>query len=95
VLSGLVPVHRFPVTAHDAGAEVAAAAVFQNVLQAQRAEIETQGGFGFFRQGGIVPASEVLAPVNVDVRFGTTGQADKDKLFLQHLLDLQPWPILG
>ena len=81
------------VSAHNASAEIAAAAMFEDVLQGQRAKVEAQRGFGFFRQGGVVLAAEIRAPVDVDVRLRTLGRAHQNQFFLQHLLDLQTRPV--
>ncbi|MNP50931.1 hypothetical protein D3C76_1452210 [compost metagenome] len=80
---------------YHAGAEVAAAAIFQDVLQGQGAKVEAQGRPGFLRQGRIVLAPEVLAPVDVHVRVGAPGLADEDQLLFENLLDLQARPVLG
>ncbi|MNV49975.1 hypothetical protein D3C71_1419550 [compost metagenome] len=83
------------ITLHDAGAEVATAAVFEKILQAQRAQIETQRSLGLLRQRGVVLASKISAPIDVHIRIGLVGQAHENQFFFENLLDLQTRPIFG
>jgi len=69
--------------------------VFEDVLQTQGAKIETERRLGSFRQGGVVLAPEVLAPVDVHVGFGAFGVAHEDEFFFEDLFDLQARPVFG
>ena len=78
---------------HHAGAEVATAALVEDELQGERAEVETQCRACAVGQGGVVLAAECLSPVDVDVRIWLVDPAHPDQLLLHQLLHLQAWTV--
>ncbi|MNM94201.1 hypothetical protein D3C81_1065970 [compost metagenome] len=78
---------------HHAGAEVATAALVEDELQGERAEVEAQCRARAVGQGGVVLAAECLSPVDVDVRIWLVDPAHPDELLLHQLLNLQAWAV--